>query len=555
MAIRTSLLVRLILSAILFAGWGRGDESANRKQDEEQMRKIHAAIFGYVKAKGDLPGRLLDLVPDQLEDRSLLVSPAEKPDEVSDENENWRKRLQTSYSYEFGYFADEKHGISQRTVRLKQMDRYGTLVPILRCRLYGKTLNLTFGGEFFESDEDWENSAEFKKLLLRDGRGEGKEPIATFTLQCVGGDDVPLKNVRALIRKRIFQSILLPEIIVFTDEKGEAQIPLGPDGTCSGRVEAAKFGYLVKSLEWDTAAAGPDEELKLYRVGKGDRLKLSFDAAAMIGGEVRNAKGDLLVGAKVDVYAYVRKDRDDWMEKLISTEETDVLGQWVCRTLPGEAKDLSFSISSPKNFTLDQFLASDESSMAFRKSLSEGTAQFVLQDPIPVKIQSTEASLEMKSYMAFMPDEDLNRRCTLQQWTSETAQGVINTTLRDRGDLWVLLMAEGKAPMLQKLRMIGKPMQVPITMETGREVRGKIVDPTDTPLAGVKIVLKSMGRVVPAESPVVAESDANGNFVWNHAPTNFPVMLEASGTPIRLEERDQDLQIKVRQAPATKKAK
>lgn len=553
MANRTSLLVRLILSALVLAGWGRGDESANRKQDEEQMLKIRAAIFEYVKAKGDLPSRLLDLVPDQLENRKLLVSPAEKPDKVADKLENVES-VEPSYSYQFDDEVDLDWK-PLRPVRLKQMDRYGTLVPILRCPLYGKTLNLTYGGEFFESDADWETSDTFKKLLLRDGRGEGKDPISTFTLHCVGSDDAPLKQVRLLVRKRIFQSILLPEIIVFTDEKGEAQIPLGPDGTCSGRVEAAKFGYLVKSLEWDTAAAGPDEELKLYRVGKGDRLKLSFDAAAMIGGEVRNAKGNLLVGAKVDVYAYVRKDRDDWMEKLISTEETDVLGQWVCRTLPGEAKDLSFSISSPKNFTLDQFLANDESSMAFRKSLSEGTAQFVLQDPVPVKIQSTEASLEMKSYMAFMPDEDLNRRCTLQQWTSETAQGVINTTLRDRGDLWALLMAEGKAPMLQKLRMIGKPMEVPITMETGREVRGKIVDPTDTPLAGVKIVLKSMGRVVPAESPVVAESDANGNFVWNHAPTNFPVMLEASGTPIRLEERDQDLQIKVRQVPEAKKAK
>ena len=518
------------------------------------MLKIRTAIFEYVKAKGDLPGRLLDLVPDQLEDRKMLISPVEKPENVAAELENGQT-LKSSYSYELNDYEVDLDWKPLRPAKLNQMDRYGTLVPILRCPLYGKTLNLTFGGEFFESDADWEKSDAFKKLLLRDGRGEGKAPIATFTVQCVDVAEVPLKQARLLVRKRIFQSILLPEITLFTDEKGEAQIPLGPDGTCSGRVEAAKFGYLVKSLEWNAAAAGPDEELKLYRVGKGDRLKMSFEAAAMIGGEVRNARGETVVGAKVDIYAYVRKDRDDWMEKLISTEETDVLGQWVCRTLPGEAKDLSFSISSSKYFTLDQFLTNDEGGAAFRKLLSEGTAQFVIQDPVSVKLQSTEPALEMKSYMAFMPDEDLNRRRPLQQWSPEVGKGAVTATLVDRGDLWVLLMAEAKAPMMQKIRMIGKPIERPFTLEEGRELRGKIFDTNDAPVAGVKIVLKSMGRVIPAESPVVAESDVNGNFVWKHAPSNSPVMLEASGTPIPLDERDQDLQIKVRLSPVQKQAK
>jgi hypothetical protein len=243
------------------------------------------------------------------------------------------------------------------------------------------------------------------------------------------------------------------------------------------------------------------------------------------------------------------------MEKLISTEETDVLGQWVCRTLPGEAKDLSFSVSSPQHYTLDQFLTNDEEGAAFRKMLSEGTAQFVIQDPVTVKIQSADPAAEFKSYMAFMPDEDLNRRRPLQQWSPDVGKGAVTATLVDRGDLWVVLLAEGKAPLLKKIRMIGKPIEQSFTLEAGRELRGKIVDPNNAPVAKVKLVLKSMGRVVPAESPVVAESDAEGNFIWKHAPSNFPVMLEASGTPIPLDERDQDLQIKVRLSPAQKQAK
>jgi hypothetical protein len=144
------------------------EDARNKATDKEHMTQIWKAIMEYKKAKGALPDYLSDLVPEFLPDKDVLISPT-VPSGLRRKGD---PRLQVSYSYEFR--ADLMSGGKRtfREAKEEQMEKFGEAVPILRCFAHGKVMNLTYSGDYFESNLFWEVSPAAQELARKLNGGQ-----------------------------------------------------------------------------------------------------------------------------------------------------------------------------------------------------------------------------------------------------------------------------------------------------------------------------------------------------------------------------------------------
>ena len=127
------------------------------------LEAIYKAIQAYREKNKDVPNWLSDLIPNFLQDTNLLICPvalrtgAGNPSRLTAD-----PKFATSYSYQFcpvsmgSVWQGEE--ISMRTYQRKLMGQLGSDVPIVRCSLHDKVLNLSFGGRIFESSQNWEGN-------------------------------------------------------------------------------------------------------------------------------------------------------------------------------------------------------------------------------------------------------------------------------------------------------------------------------------------------------------------------------------------------------------
>lgn len=106
----------------------------------ERLRLLAEALDRYRKDKGDVPPDELDaLVPAYIKDKELLKCPVTgKP-----------------FSYQFS--ASDK---GRRESKLTQLKQFGDYVPLLRARDVldgGNVINLSVGGEIYDSPDRWES--------------------------------------------------------------------------------------------------------------------------------------------------------------------------------------------------------------------------------------------------------------------------------------------------------------------------------------------------------------------------------------------------------------
>ncbi|PWT90967.1 MAG: hypothetical protein C5B56_04550, partial [Proteobacteria bacterium] len=142
---------------------------AEKNQCFTNLLRIHAALMSYQKDHQQMPDWLSDLVPKYLSDTNLLLCPVQAETGISS---SWLPiedpKITSSYSYEFSgrpvSFSDRYglaiSGDTMKTWKTKQLRRYGPVVPVLRCSLHGMVLNVTYGGERWESPSLWESVAD-----------------------------------------------------------------------------------------------------------------------------------------------------------------------------------------------------------------------------------------------------------------------------------------------------------------------------------------------------------------------------------------------------------
>ncbi len=134
----------------------------------QHLRDISEAIQEYKLDHGDVPDWLSDLYPRYLQDPDILICPHED----SELGGVWNgdsyyflmgsqdPRMPCSYQYRFSPIRYPAPG-APRTWKersISQIEDYGDKVPIVRCfwSIPGKSLNLGYGGQVYESLKQWE---------------------------------------------------------------------------------------------------------------------------------------------------------------------------------------------------------------------------------------------------------------------------------------------------------------------------------------------------------------------------------------------------------------
>ena len=124
---------------------------------------MYQAIQAYRRDHKDVPNFLSDLVPKYISDPELLVCPVTKKTKRTHSVEHLKDpKIPTAYLYEFSPLpmGDIWGGgqVRMRDFKRRQMGLVGGEVPIVRCFLHDRVLNLAFDGRVYESGLNWEDN-------------------------------------------------------------------------------------------------------------------------------------------------------------------------------------------------------------------------------------------------------------------------------------------------------------------------------------------------------------------------------------------------------------
>ena len=139
---------------------------AEKSQCQLDLTKMFAAVKAYQKVHGDTPDWLSDLVPTYLADTNILVCPAARRTSVTTYPGLEDPRIPTSYTYDFcarqvPITVWGGAPVTMKDWKNRQRKIYGDAVPMIRCTHHDRVLNISYGGELFESSVTWESDDRF----------------------------------------------------------------------------------------------------------------------------------------------------------------------------------------------------------------------------------------------------------------------------------------------------------------------------------------------------------------------------------------------------------
>jgi hypothetical protein len=153
-------------------------DQRDREIDKAQLLKIYDAIQAYRQKHGQLPGWLADLFPEFLSDPAILVSPAEPRRGAPQTWGYGEPKMHCSYIYEFsqaeaGGRRDQGTKLTMRQWKEIQMEEFGPVIPLLRCHVYDRVLNVSYSGDYYETALFWEQDTNTFALMQKLGPGPG----------------------------------------------------------------------------------------------------------------------------------------------------------------------------------------------------------------------------------------------------------------------------------------------------------------------------------------------------------------------------------------------
>jgi hypothetical protein len=148
-----------------------------KTQCQQNLRELYAGIEAYKKIHGDIPNWLSDLVPQHVSRTNVFVCPTQI-DTIATYPGLEDPRIRTSYTYDFcsREVPNTVWGGSRATMKdwkNRQRKLYGDAVPMIRCTHHDRVLNISYGGELFESSVSWEGDERFQKLSAGKEQGPG----------------------------------------------------------------------------------------------------------------------------------------------------------------------------------------------------------------------------------------------------------------------------------------------------------------------------------------------------------------------------------------------
>jgi len=149
-----------------------------KRQCQQNLRELYAGIKVYQKSHRDLPDWLSDLVPEHISKTNIFVCPTQT-ETITTYPGLEDPRIKTSYTYDFCARAIPNtvwggSPVTMKDWKNRQRKLYGDAVPMIRCTHHDRVLNVSYGGELFESSVSWENDERFLKLSSGREQGPGQ---------------------------------------------------------------------------------------------------------------------------------------------------------------------------------------------------------------------------------------------------------------------------------------------------------------------------------------------------------------------------------------------
>jgi hypothetical protein len=504
----------------------RADDAADKAQDIAQMKKVWEALMAFKKAKGALPDKLSELVPDFLPDPKVLVSPKDDGNEQNGPLTTKDQKHPSSYGYEWG--SQPFNELTFKEVKTCQLEEYGPVVPLLRCFLHGKVLNISHGGDVYETETFWETSPALKEFIAKRGLGPGCSKGKFLEVLTTDLTGKPLEGIRVTAAARLVQNIPLPDRTMTTNAEGKVKMPFGLNPSMQG----------ILSFSGDKHFAMP---LLSGEAGFEEKITVKMAMARRASGVIRNSKGEPVAGAlvrfsKVEAKqpgpvapgvagaipgldfgpAAGRREGANFIRML----ESEANGSWKLDSLP-ETDDTKIEVVvSHPDYRVEKWIVGEEPFLL--EALFAGKCDITLREPISIRghFRDAEGRPIPQATIFFRAQPDpLQKKPMLQMPEVKTDEaGGFAFRTRMAGESQIVALAKNRPPLQHKFVLTDDQAPLALTPPAGRKLTGQIVDTSRKPVAGVPILFTGWQTLTLSENPVIATTDDDGRWTWENAP-------------------------------------
>lgn len=287
----------------------------------------------------------------------------------------------------------------------------------------------------------------------------------------------------------------------WTDETGNAHYYANYNLPADVTVRAE--GYVPVTEEWT--------------VSESKEVTIILKRAEAIGGYVVDETG-ARVGAVTVSFAIPGK-HDYRMDNIAPhAESTDEDGVFACEHAPGDLSEFWIELRHPDyvptKYTAGELpvggLKAGSARLVIRKGIEvSGTVKDEQGEPVP---GATVVELE-------------TRRRGLVSATQNSAQtdgeGVFHLTNQRVGDIRLKVNAGGYLPLVEDVVFAADGPPLEFTLTVGMLLQGKVVDPADKPIEGVRVEIpQNIGRGTTDHLNTYWKTvtDSDGRFLWDEAP-------------------------------------
>ncbi len=298
--------------------------------ERQNLGRIRDGIFAYRKKYGTYPEYLSQLSPEFVT-QGTLVSPKERTGGAasilsSDHPDPGMKK--SSYGYEFSNL-EFRDGRTFAEIKEIQRADWGDAIPLLRVFGYDKVINMSWGGEIYETELNWEWDSATLDMVDKLGWGPGLQVGEMAKVRVMGPDGTPLGGAKVWADGRSY-SFDLPDRPFTADADGWVKIPVGADldrTALALRLEAG--GYTAPVMKFQSGGL-PDETT----------ITATRESMA-IGGTLQDADGTPLPATRILLR------RDGGAGPVLAQVKTDENGRWTAEVHPSDASNLAASVGLP----------------------------------------------------------------------------------------------------------------------------------------------------------------------------------------------------------------
>jgi hypothetical protein len=307
----------------------------HKEADRQHMRQLHTGLFEYKKIHGHFPERLSQLVPDFVS-ADVLESPRNDKDgqnhNLGDHPDPGNKK--PGYGFEFSnvVFRD---GRTFEEIKEVQRAEWGDAVPILRAFGYEKVINMSYGGDLYETALNWEWDPATLDVTKARGWGPGLSEGEFTQVRVLGADGRPIANAQVWADGRQY-SFDLPNRPFPTDANGVARIPLGTD---LGRTA------LALRVEGDRMVS----QAITFPMGQPPQnYDVTVGPMQTVGGRVTDENGNAMANTWLYLKGQANAGGSAMTGASLGTVKTDAFGQWNAKLHPNDATAFNIAVGAGK---------------------------------------------------------------------------------------------------------------------------------------------------------------------------------------------------------------